>query len=349
MATDVHSDPPAAEVAPPPRGTLILTRSEIEGLLTMPEVIAAVEKAHADISNGSAAQPAPAALALPSGPATFLAMAALADRQGLAAVKLLADIPDNAARRLPVQRSVLVLVSQETGACEAILHGQIPTRIRTAAASAVATRHLARPDSHVLGLIGAGALAVEHVRALLQVRPIDHVLVWTRNRATASGFVERIGRDFAGLEVEVRASPREVVEAADVVCTLTPSHRPIVQGDWFRPGLHVNAVGAPPRPDHREIDSAGMARARLFVDSMGTAMQDSGDLLLAIADGSISEAQVVGELGDVIGGIVPGRTSPEEITLFDSVGIAMQDIAIGGLLIARARAAGVGRVIDLGA
>ena len=140
-----------------PHKTLILSRSQVEGLVTMAEVIEVVENAFADISRGTAAQPPPAAFHLPSSPASYLAMVALADRQRLASVKLLVDMPGNMGRGLPVQRSVVVLVSQETGFCEAIVHGQeYPTRIRTAAASAVATRHLSRPESRVLGLIGAG-------------------------------------------------------------------------------------------------------------------------------------------------------------------------------------------------
>ena len=242
-----------------------------------------------------------------------------------------------------------MLVSQETGVCEAIIHGQIPTRIRTAAASAVATRHLARPDSQVLGLIGAGDLAVEHVHAILQVRPIDRVLVWSRTPATASRFIERIGRDFPSLKVESADSPREVVEASDVVCTLTPSREPVVEA----PGSSRACTSTPSahrlvRITARSIPP-GWRRARVFVDSMGTAMHNSGDLLLAIADGSISEAQVVAELGDVIAGTAVGSTSADEITLYNSVGIAMQDMAIGSVLVEKARAAGVGREIDLGA
>ena len=334
---------------PMARKTLILSRSQVEGLVTMPEVIEAVEAAHADMSRGTAAQPSPGAMSLPSGSGSFLTMAALADRQGLAAVKLLADIPDNASRRLPTQRSVLMLVSKETGFCEAIIHGQIPTRIRTAAASAVATRHLARPDSRVLGLIGAGDLAVAHVAALTHVLPFERVVFWTRNPETAARFAARIADAHPGLDVAAMASPRAVFEDADVVCTLTPSREPIVEGAWFRPGQHVNAVGAPPRPDHREIDSAGMARARVFLDSRATAMHEFGDLLLAIAEGAIAASDVWPEIGDVITGAAPGRASPDEITLYNSVGIAMQDIAIGGLILAKAREKGVGLEIDLAA
>ena len=147
--------------------------------------------------------------------------------------------------------------------------------------------------------------------------------------------------------MDVCASPREVVTSSDVVCTLTPAREPVVLGEWFRPGLHVNAVGAPPRPDHREIDSAGMARAKVFVDSMATAQKKSGDMLLAIADGAIDEAHIQGELGDVIAGAIAGRTGPQDITLFNSVGLAMQDLAIGSLLVQRARTKGIGQEIDL--
>ncbi|WP_439616741.1 ornithine cyclodeaminase family protein [Shinella sp.] len=330
-----------------PRTTLVLSRSEIEGLVTMAEVIEVVEAAHADMSNGTAAQPAATAMKLPSGTGAFLAMPALADRQGLAVVKLLADIPDNTARSLPMQRSVALLVSQETGAPVAIFHGQIPTRIRTAAASAVATRHLSRPDSRVLGLIGAGALAVEHVRAICQVRSIERVVVWSRSAATVAGFIERVGKDFPNLVLEAATSPQDVFAQSDIVCTLTPSREAHVEGAWFKPGQHINAVGAPPRPDHREIDSAGMARARVFLDSLPMAMHDSGDLLMAIAEGAITKEQASTEIGDVITGAASGRTSTEEITLFNSVGLAVQDLAIGALLVARAREKGVGMEIDL--
>lgn len=331
------------------RTTLILTRSDIEGLVSMSDVIAAVETAHADVARGTASQPSPTGLSLASSSAKFLMMPSLADRQGLAAVKLLADIPDNRTRELPVQRSILILVWQATGACAAIIHGQIPTRIRTAAASAVATRHLARPDSRILGLIGAGDLAVEHVNAMMQVRPIERVLVWSRNPATIVRFTARVKLNFPGLQIESATSPREVVEGSDVVCTLTPSREPVVEGAWFKPGLHINAVGAPPRADHREVDFAGMARARVFLDSIGTAMHNSGDILLALADGAITKDQVATELGQIITGSVQGRTSRDDVTLYNSVGIGIQDLAIGGLILDRARQKGVGLEIDLSA
>lgn len=326
--------------------TLILSRSDVEGLVPMRAVIEAVEAAHADISRGTALQPAPPTLSFAADGASFLPMVALADRQKLAVVKMLADVPANRAVGLPPQRSVVVLVSQETGECRAIIDGQMLTRQRTAAASAVASRHLARPDSEILGLIGAGGLAEAHIEAMLAVLPIRQLLVWSRTADTLDSFLNRARARFPGVDVRGVASPQDVVANADVVCTLTPSREPVVRGEWFRPGLHVNAVGAPPRPDHREIDSAGMGRSKVFVDSMATALHESGDLLLAIADGTIREGHVVAELGDVIAGRSPGRIAPEDVTLFDSVGIAMQDLVTGNLIVEAASRAGIGLNFD---
>lgn len=326
---------------------LLLSRSDIENLLPMRVVIEAVEQAHADISERIAVQPAPTSMALPPSTAAFLPMAAIAERQGLAMVKVLADVPDNRKVGLPAQRSIAVFVSRDTGECLAIIDGQILTRQRTAAASAVASRHLARPESVTLGLIGAGKLAEAHVEAICAVLPIQRVLAWSRTAETLEGFVERTKDRFKTLEVLEQGSPRDVVANADIVCTLTPSKEPIVSGTWFKPGLHLNAVGAPPRPDHREIDTVGMARARLFVDSLDTSLHKSGDLLLAIADGAIARSHVAAELGDVIVGRAPGRTSPDDITLFNSVGIAMQDLVTGSLMIQYARQAGLGVEINL--
>ena len=328
--------------------TLLLTRSDIDGLVSMADVIEVVELAHADMSQGKSFQPVPTALELPSGSGLFLPMAALADRQGLAAVKFLADIPDNPERGLPIQRSVVVLLSHTTGECEAIIDGQILTRQRTAATSAVAARYLARGDSSVLGLVGAGKLAVEHVRALCEVLPIQRVLVWSRSEATIARFMKDVIERLDSVEVEVLGSPRDVVARSDVVCTLTPAREPVVEGSWFVPGLHINAVGAPPRADHREIDSAGMARAKVFVDSVATAIQKSGDVRIPLAEGVITEDHIRWELGDVIAGSSPGRTGNDDITLFNSVGIAIQDLALGSLLVERARVARVGIELDLG-
>lgn len=325
--------------------TLILTASDLETLANMPATITAVEQAFAAISTGEACQPAPTSMQLPSSEGRYLVMAGLADAQRLAGAKLLSDIPGNLDVGLPSQRSSIVLADQQTGETLALLDGRVPTRVRTAAASAVASKHLARPDSTTLGLVGAGALAVAHVEAMLAVLPIDTVMVWSRSSATVEAFRTKVSHQ--PVTVLAASSVQEVVEGADVLCTLTPSVDPLVRGEWLRAGGHINAVGARPRPTHREIDSAGIARSSLFVDSIATATEKSGDLLMAVGEGVISLDHIQGELGRVIAGQIPGRRSETEITLFDSVGIGMQDVAIGRLLYDAALQQGLGLDVNM--
>lgn len=326
--------------------TLVLTHSDIAALIDRDTVYDAVERAHADLSEGAAANPAPLALPLEHGGAV-LPMVATAARQRASAVKFLSDLPSNRAAGLPTQRSTILLMSAGTGECEAVLDGRLVTAIRTAAASAVATAHLARTSSAVLGLIGAGTLAVEHTRAIARVRPIEKVLVWSRTAATVEEFGRRV-RDL-DLGVEHAESPRDVLSAADIVCTLTPSKDPIIHGAWFRPGLHLNAVGAPPRPDHREIDGPGMGSARLVVDSRATALTKSGDVLLAIDEGHLTEAAIALELGDIVLDPGLGRRHDEDLTLFNSVGIGLQDLVTARILVDAALASDVGTRVEMSA
>ncbi|MEV6061633.1 ornithine cyclodeaminase family protein [Nocardia asteroides] len=323
--------------------TLILSHSDVAAVLDRGAVLAAVERAHAELARGEALVPAPPALSL--GGAAFVPMVAAAASAEAAAVKLLADLPANRERGLPVQRSVIVVTSAADGGCEALVDGRLITAVRTAAASAVATKYLARHNSSTLGLVGAGGLAVEHTRAIARVRPLRTVLVWSRSAATVDRFRAAVAD--LGLAVRTMPSAEAVTRGADVLCTLTPAREPVVRGAWFGAGLHVNAVGAPPRADHREVDGEAMRRARVVVDSVGTTLTKSGDTLLAIAEGAITEAAVGTELGEVITDRAPGRTGDRDITLFNSVGIGLQDLAAARLLIDKARANGIGTEVDL--
>lgn len=322
--------------------TLILTHSQISALLDRAEVYKAVENAFAGLVLGECQNPAPRALRLPDHGAALPMTAAT---EGLTGVKLLSDIPANRQRNLATQRSTIMVACAVTGECLALLDGRAVTAMRTAAASAVATAHLARPDASVLGLIGAGGLAVEHAHAIAAVRDITRIKVWSRSSATATSF--RTAIQNLGIPVEFGRSPQNVVESAEIVCTLTPAKDPVVQGDWLRPGQHVNAVGAPPRPDHREIDGEGMRRARVVVDSLPTVMAKSGAVLLAIAEGAISDEHVRTELGQVVIGAAAGRNSRTDITLFESVGLGLQDLATARLIIDRATELGVGTTVSL--
>src|SRR5262249_36444331 len=194
------------------------------------------------------------------------------------------------------------------------LDGRLVTEVRTAAVSAVATRHLARPDAWVLAILGAGVQARSHLRALRLVRDFREGRVWSPRRASA--FAEEFG-------VHAAATAEEAVRGADVVVTATTSRTPVLAGEWLAPGAHVNAVGAP-RPDWRELDDEVMRQARVYVDSYDAARKESGDV--------IAGGQVVGELGEVVAGTKPGRTSPDAVTLFKSLGLAVEDVATAALL-----------------
>lgn len=321
--------------------TLILAAPEIEALLADVDVIGVVEAIHVDLGTGAMTQPSPSALT-GGDDSILLPMAARSDRLGLAAVKLMADIPRNIDRGLPTQRSTILVSSVETGESVAVLDGAMITRLRTAAASAVATRHLARRGPAVLGLVGAGNLAVAHVMALRTVMELDRLVVWSRSPETVGRFVDAVAEFAPALTVDVAADARGVVTASDVVCTVTPSIDPIVKGSWLRPGQHINAVGARPRPTHRELDAAAMGRGTLVVDSAATSRTKSGDLIQALREGALGVDPRLRELGEVVAGIAPARISPDEITVFDSVGIAAQDLAVAAAVIDLAIARGVG-------
>ncbi|WP_329229789.1 ornithine cyclodeaminase family protein [Streptomyces sp. NBC_00111] len=329
--------------------TLILTRSDIAALLVdvREDVEKAVADCHLDLALGRAVLPPPPAMPLPGSDGTFLAMASASAPAGLATVKLLADLPANRERGLPVQRSAVLAVSADTGACEALLDGAEVTRARTAAATAVATRALARKDARVLGLVGTGPLARAHARALLPGRSYDRIVLWGRDPGRSRELAAWIGTEL-GVDAAVLAGPRAVTEASDVLCTLTPSREPLIRGAWFSPGQHVNAVGAPPRPDHREIDTEGVVRSRIVVDAWTTARAKSGEVLIPLAEGALTEDDFRCELGEVLAGSKPGRTSEADVTLFDSVGVGLQDLAVARLLIDAAHERGRGTRIDLG-
>jgi alanine dehydrogenase len=324
---------------------LVLSREQVRSLIWIEEIIEAVEAAFAALARGEASQAIDQATRLPGGGGVMLPMAAALADPPVAGVKVLTDVPGNAARGLRAQHSTITLVDPDTGLCIALLDGIEITLQRTAAASAVATRLLAREDARVLGLIGAGAQAGSHLAALRTVRDFDRVVVWSRTRATAERFAA--AHSNAGIPIEVAGTAEAVVRAADVVCTLTPSREPYVRGDWFAPGLHLNAVGAPPRPDHREIDSHGLRRSVVVVDDLASALDRSGEVCIPIAQGEMTPGDIHADLGQVITSARAGRTDDDEITLFNSVGLALQDVAAAQMIVARAKTARVGTVIDL--
>jgi len=260
------------------------------------------------------------------------------------AVKVITVFPGNV--RFDAHQGAVLLFEADEGRLLAILDATEITAIRTAAVSGLATRLLAREDARTLAVLGSGTQARTHLQAVLAVRPIEEVRVFSRDRVKALAFAERESAR-RGVPVYAAASAEEAVRGADVVCTVTSSREPVLQGAWLRPGTHVNAVGASLR-SARELDAAAVAAARVFVDRRESAAHEAGDLLIARAEGAIGDDHVQGELGEVLIGRADGRRSPAEITVFKSLGLAVEDVASAHHIHARATEKGVGTWVELG-
>ena len=323
---------------------LVLTRQDVSSIIDMEEVIDTVRAAHADHAAGRANQPTRVTVPLPGTPSSILPMPAAVGPTGAAGLKLLSVFPDNPGKGLPLLSATILLVDPDSGRCDAVLEGGLLTAYRTAAASAVATGVLSRQESTTLGLVGAGIEARTHLRAMLATRPIDRVVVWSRNRATAERFASEMQDE--PVQIDVVDTPEAATRTADILCTLTPSPTPIVHGEWFAPGLHVNAVGTH-WIDKRELDTEAIVRSRVVVDSRDANELECGDLMIPVAEGAITTSHFDDELGELLNDEKPGRTGDTEITMYQSVGVAIQDVATARMLVSKARAAGVGSEVGL--
>ncbi len=323
---------------------LVLGRKELERLLTPAAVIRAVESAFARYARGEATVPSRLALTAEEG-GLLLVMPSSMAAAALGA-KLVSVYPKNRERGLPTIFATYVLMDPGTGRPLALLEGGFLTGIRTGATSALAARHLARPDSRVIACFGAGVQAAFQLRCLASVLALEWVLVVGRSRDRAERFCETMAREL-GVPVKLAETPGQAVSQADLVTCATTSSTPVFAGADLRPGTHVDAVGAF-RPETREVDTETVARARVVVDTYAGAWEEAGDVLIPIKEGAISRSSVHAELAELVTGAKPGRRGPEEITLFKSVGFALEDAAAARLAYDEARAAGVGVEVELG-
>jgi alanine dehydrogenase len=261
-------------------------------------------------------------------------------------VKVIAAFPTNHGTEYDTHQGVVILFDAEYGLLRAIVDGTAVTAIRTAAVSGVATRLLARPDAGDLAVIGAGTQARSHLEAMLAVRAIRRVRVFSLPLEGAHAFAERETRRH-GIRVEVMNSAREAVEGAEIVCTVTSAREPVVLGEWLAPGAHINAVGAF-TPTTRELDTTAVAKARLYVDRRQSTLNEAGEFLIPKREGVIGDDHIVGELGEVLMGKIPGRGSADEITLFKSLGIAIEDLAAAHHIWRKAEETGAGAWVEIG-
>jgi ornithine cyclodeaminase/alanine dehydrogenase-like protein (mu-crystallin family) len=319
---------------------LILNEHEVVELLDMPGCMAAMEAALVSLARGDFYLPLRPKIA-PPGESHFLGLMPTfrGGERPLYALKTVAIFPDNPSRGLDPHQGTVTLYDGETGQVLAVMNASPITAIRTAAVSGVATRALAREDARVLAIVGAGHQAGAHIEAMLQARPFSEIRIAARTRKSA----ERL----AGEWPDARAveSNEEAVQGADVVCTVTQSAEPVLEGGWLSPGAHINAVGAC-LPHTRELDSATVARSSFFTDRRESCENEAGDYILALRDGAIADGHIKAELGEVLAGMAPGRTSPDEITVFESLGLAVEDLASAEYLMRRAEETGKGATVE---
>jgi ornithine cyclodeaminase/alanine dehydrogenase-like protein (mu-crystallin family) len=292
---------------------MVLDEDAVRGLLRMEELIPVMAEALAELSSGKVVQPVRVVLPVAEHHGFFFLMPAYGGALG---AKLVTFYPQN--RGIHTHHATILLFRPETGEPLASIDGRLITEMRTAAASAVATRLLARSNASVLAIIGSGVQARSHLEALRLVRDFRDVRVWSPRNAAA--FAQRFG-------VRAAVSAEEAVRGADVVVVATTSMTPVLFGKWLSPGTHVNAVGAP-RPTWRELDDDALGKGRIYVDSKEAALVESGDVIAA--------GRVFAELGEVVAGTRPGRSGEAEITLFKSVGVAVEDIVTADLVYRKA-------------
>lgn len=290
----------------------------------MDRCIDVMDEALSAAARGDAILPLRQMVELPSGEGDLLA-AMPAYLAGDAGLKVITVFPRNEGTEFDAHQGIVVLFETARGRPVAVIDATAITAIRTAAVSGAATRALARADAGDLAILGSGTQARTHLEAMAAVRPLRRVRVWSRTAERARAFAES-ETPRPGLKIEVASSAREAVEGADIVCTVTSAREPVLQGEWLAPGAHVNAVGYSGR-DGRELDAEAVARARMFCDRRESVLNESGDFLLARDEGAVDEDHIVGEIGEVLIGKIPGRTSREEITLFESLGLAVEDLA----------------------
>jgi ornithine cyclodeaminase len=319
---------------------ILLTEEDIKALLTMDDLIETMEIALADFSARTVTQPVRTVLQIGGRSAFYGLMPAYMPSRPALGTKLVTVFESNTERGLPTHLATIVLLDPETGALLALMDGRYITEARTAAVSAVSVQRLAREDARTLAIIGSGVQARSHLEAIARVRDLVEVRVWSRKVAHVEKLIAEVGPHSESRFVAADSAKAAVADA-DIIALVTSATQPVVQSEWIADGTHVCAVGAC-RPTQREMDGALVARGDLYVDSREAALVEAGDIVLAITDGAISDEHIKAELGEVVSGKVPGRASADRVTIFKSLGLAVEDVAAAHLVYERARARGIG-------
>ena len=319
---------------------LILNEREVVELLDLPGCMAAMEQALVSLARGEFHLPL-RPVVKPPGERHLLGLMPTyrSGERPLYALKTVAIFPDNPARGLDPHQGTVTLYDGETGEVLAVMNASPITAIRTAAVSGLATRALAREDARVLAIVGAGHQARPHVAAMLEARPFEEIRISARTRESA----ERLAAEWPS--ARALETNEEAVRGADVICTVTQSAEPVLRADWLTPGAHVNAVGAC-FPHTRELDAETVARSSFFTDRRESCENEAGDYVIAKQEGAIADGHIKAELGEVLAGTAAGRSSQDELTVFESLGLAVEDLAAAEYLLRRAQETGRGTTVE---
>lgn len=324
---------------------LILGERDVNELLTMPECIDAMHRLFSTLAPGNHAQPLRLIAWQPDRRGGIAAMPAYVGASGAIGAKLITVFPQNREAGLDSHQGIVALHEPEHGRLLGIFHAGAITAIRTAAVSGMATRLLARPDAGDLAILGSGTQARTHLQAMSSVRSLRRVRIWSRSSENAQAFATWAAAQAPDVEIRVCATPEEAVRDADVICTTTGATEPVLRGAWIADGAHINAAGASV-PGFRELDANAVARSRLFVDSRESALAESDDIRGAIAEGVLDASHIIGDLADLASGRAAGRIADSDVTLFESCGMAIEDVAAAAFIHERATALGRGTRVE---
>ncbi|HWE64128.1 MAG TPA: ornithine cyclodeaminase family protein [Chloroflexota bacterium] len=325
---------------------LVVGAQEVAALLPVAACIPLMEETLRLLATGDAVLPLRQVMWQPDRTGVLALMPAYLGTPQAIGAKVITVFPANQHTVYDSHQGCILLFECEHGRLLAMVDAGSVTAIRTAAVSAVATKYLARSDASDLAILGSGTQAAMHLEALLAVRPIARVRVWSRTPDHARRFVERAAKQHA-LTISAMENAQEAVQGAQIICTTTAAREPILQGAWLSPGAHINAIGAS-TPGFRELDSSAVAQSSLFVDRRESAINEADDVRIPKQEGMIDDGHIRGELGAVVLGRVAGRTGADQITIFKSLGLAVEDLAAAHAVYTQASAQGLGTWVEFG-
>jgi ornithine cyclodeaminase len=325
---------------------LVINQAEVHQLLPMGECVEVMVETLTELAYGKAINPLRQIVQLPGKRGLLAIMPGYVEAIDTMGVKVISIFHQNKGTELDSHQGAVLIFEAERGCLKGIVDASAITAVRTAAVSGVATRLLAREDAVELAVLGSGVQAYAHVDAMLLARPIQRVRIWSPNQDHVKALVRHVS-ERQNLPVTAVNNAEEAVKGADIVCAVTSAREPVLQGQWLGPGVHINAVGSSV-PLARELDSEAVLKSRLFVDRRESTVKEAGDFLIPREEGLISDDHIQGEIGEILAGQIVGRQSAQEITLFKSLGLAVEDIASAQLVYKKALKQRVGTWIEFG-